>query len=101
MLTPLSPAFALAQFRALEAALETSSSDAHRSITRQIEKNAGLSAKKGPKSVRNPRVKQRKRFDKANKKLASQRAVYKGPKDNRYEGETSGISNAIKSRSFG
>ncbi|PWN40828.1 hypothetical protein IE81DRAFT_304629 [Ceraceosorus guamensis] len=87
--------------RALEAALETSSGDAHRSITRQIEKNAGLSAKKGPKSIRNPRVKQRKRFDKASKKLASQRAVYKGPKDNHYQGEASGISNAIKSRSFG
>ncbi|KAK0221994.1 Sas10 C-terminal domain-containing protein [Armillaria fumosa] len=67
-----------------------------RSLTRAILKNKGLTPHR-PKSVRNPRVKKRQKFDKAKKKIASQKAVYKGGDSGRYEGERSGISKVVKS----
>ncbi|KAL4081082.1 Sas10 C-terminal domain-containing protein [Scleroderma citrinum] len=73
-----------------------------RSVTRDILKNKGLTPKR-PKSVRNPRVKKRLKYDKATKKVASQRAVYKGGIGDvsKYEGERSGISKVIKSIALG
>ncbi|KAG7443110.1 uncharacterized protein BT62DRAFT_351623 [Guyanagaster necrorhizus] len=67
-----------------------------RSLTRAILKNKGLTPHR-PKSVRNPRVKKRQKFDKAKKKIASQKAVYKGGASDRYDGERSGISKVVKS----
>lgn len=67
-----------------------------------MEKNRGLTPHR-PKTVRNPRVKKRIKFDKAQKKLSSTRAVYKGGMaalEGGYAGEKSGISNVIKSRTF-
>ena len=76
---------------------------AHRGITRQIEKNKGL-AQFRPKSVRNPRVKKRQKYEKAKKKLSSMQAVYKGglgSLEGGYQGEKSGISShVVKSRKF-
>ncbi|KAJ3517435.1 hypothetical protein NLJ89_g496 [Agrocybe chaxingu] len=48
-----------------------------RSVTRAILSNKGLTPHR-PKSVRNPRVKKRQKFEKAKRKLSSQKAVYKG-----------------------
>jgi U3 small nucleolar RNA-associated protein 3 len=70
-----------------------------RSLTRAILKNKGLTPTRS-KSVRNPRVKKRQKFEKAKRKVSSQRAVYKGGLANsggRYEGEKSGISKVVKS----
>jgi U3 small nucleolar RNA-associated protein 3 len=55
------------------------------------------------KSVRNPRVKKRLKFEKAKRKVASQKAVYKGGvgPTGRYDGEKSGISKVIKSIPLG
>lgn len=76
----------------------------HRGINRAIEKNRGLTPHR-PKSVRNPRVKKKLRYDKANKKLASMRPVFKGGQaalQGGYGGEASGISvNTVKSTKFG
>ena len=73
--------------------------DGPRALTRAILKNKGLTPHR-PKSVRNPRVKKRMRYEKAKKKVASQKAVYEGglSATGRYEGEKSGISKVIKSR---
>ncbi|KAG5437010.1 hypothetical protein PCANB_001286 [Pneumocystis canis] len=61
-----------------------------RKIRYDIEKNKGLIPYR-PKEVRNPRVKKRKKYEEAKKKLASKTAIYKGiPKDG-YKGETTGI----------
>ncbi|TBU45012.1 Sas10 C-terminal domain-containing protein [Dichomitus squalens] len=71
--------------------------DGPRSLTRAILKNKGLTPKRS-KSVRNPRVKKRQKYEKAKKKVASQRAVYKGGVDaSKYGGEKTGISQTIKS----
>ena len=80
---------------------DTDAIDGPRGLTRAILKNRGLTPHRS-KSVRNPRVKKRQRYDQAKKKLASQRAVYKeGPRDiTRYEGEKSGISKVVKSVKF-
>jgi U3 small nucleolar RNA-associated protein 3 len=69
-----------------------------RSLTRAILANKGLTPHRS-KSVRNPRVKKRQRFEKAKKKVSSQKAVYKGGigDSGRYEGEKSGISKVVKS----
>ena len=70
-----------------------------RSLTRTILANKGLTPHR-PKSVRNPRVKKRLKFDKAKKKVASQKSVYKGglsESGGRYDGERSGISKVVKS----
>lgn len=74
-----------------------------RSLSRAILTNKGLTPHR-PKSVRNPRVKKRQKYEKAKKKLASQKPVYKGglaEMGGRYEGEKSGISKVIKSVKLG
>ena len=65
-------------------------------------KNKGLTPHR-PKDVRNPRVKKRKKFEKAKKKVASQKAVYKGGIGDvgKYGGERSGISKVVKSVRLG
>ncbi|WFD30921.1 something about silencing protein 10 [Malassezia sp. CBS 17886] len=76
----------------------------HRTIDRTIEKNRGLTPSRA-RSIRNPRVKRRRRFDRAQKRLSSTRAVYKGGQGaltGGYAGEKSGIStNLVKSRKLG
>ncbi|UZJ51239.1 hypothetical protein CBS101457_000559 [Exobasidium rhododendri] len=75
----------------------------HRSINRAIEKNRGLTPRR-PKTVRNPRVKKRLRYEKAKKQLSSRGPVYKGGQgalEGGYLGEKSGInSHVVKSRQF-
>ncbi|PWN54085.1 hypothetical protein IE53DRAFT_365799 [Violaceomyces palustris] len=77
---------------------------AHRGIDRTIEKNKGLTPYR-PKSVRNPRVKKRQKYEKAKIRLGSQRAVFKGGQSTLqggYQGEKSGISgHLIRSRKLG
>ncbi|KAI0054563.1 hypothetical protein BV25DRAFT_1873312 [Artomyces pyxidatus] len=72
-----------------------------RSLTRAILKNRGLTPHRS-KSVRNPRVKKRQKFDKAKRSVASQKAVYKGGigDASRYDGEKTGISKVVKSVRF-
>ena len=79
--------------------MEEDTADGPRALTRAILKNKGLTPTRS-KSVRNPRVKKRMRYEKAKKKVSSQKAVYKGglATTGRYEGEKSGISKVIKSR---
>ncbi|KAG6336064.1 hypothetical protein ID866_3037 [Astraeus odoratus] len=73
-----------------------------RSITRAILKNKGLTPTRS-KSVRNPRVKKRQKYEKAKKRVASQKAVYKGGIGDvsKYGGEKSGISKVVKSVALG
>ncbi|TFK40611.1 Sas10 C-terminal domain-containing protein [Crucibulum laeve] len=73
-----------------------------RSLTRAILANKGLTPHRS-KSVRNPRVKKRQKFEKAKKKISSQKAVYKGglADTGRYDGEKSGISKVVKSIRLG
>ncbi|KAG5648291.1 hypothetical protein DXG03_004863 [Asterophora parasitica] len=73
-----------------------------RSLTRAILANKGLTPHR-PKSVRNPRVKKRLKFEKAKKKLSSQKATFKGglADTGRYDGEKSGISKVVKSVRLG
>ncbi|OAX44281.1 hypothetical protein K503DRAFT_706552 [Rhizopogon vinicolor AM-OR11-026] len=73
-----------------------------RSITRTIMKNKGLTPHRS-KSVRNPRVKKRQKYEQAKKRVSSQRAVYKGGIGDvsKYTGEQSGISKVIKSVRLG
>ncbi|KAI6147507.1 Sas10 C-terminal domain-containing protein [Pisolithus tinctorius] len=82
--------------------LEDDKSSGPRSISRAILKNKGLTPNR-PKSVRNPRVKKRQKYEKAKKKVSSQRAVYKGGIGDisKYEGEKSGISKVVKSVALG
>lgn len=82
--------------------IEDEKSSGPRSITRAILKNKGLTPQRS-KSVRNPRVKKRQKYEKAKKKVSSQRAVYKGGigDASKYEGEKSGISKVIKSVALG
>ncbi|SJX61167.1 related to SAS10-involved in silencing [Sporisorium reilianum f. sp. reilianum] len=76
----------------------------HRAITRQIEKNKGLTPHR-PKTSRNPRVKKRLKYEAAKKKLGSRQAVFKGGQSTLqggYGGEASGIStHLVKSRKLG
>jgi U3 small nucleolar RNA-associated protein 3 len=68
-----------------------------RSLTRAILKNKGLAPHR-PKSVRNPRVKKRQKYEKAKQRVSSQKAIYKGGLGaGRYEGEKSGITKVVKS----
>lgn len=71
--------------------------DGPRALTRTILKNRGLTPHRS-KSVRNPRVKKRQKFEKAKKKVSSQKAVYKGGIGDaaNYGGEKSGISKIVK-----
>ncbi|KAE8215519.1 hypothetical protein CF327_g1188 [Tilletia walkeri] len=82
---------------------ETLGEGEHRSLNRTIEKNRGLTPHR-PKTVRNPRVKKRLKYESAKKKLSSSRPVYKGGQsslEGAYGGEKSGISEGIvRSRSF-
>ncbi|PPQ89658.1 hypothetical protein CVT25_013845 [Psilocybe cyanescens] len=74
-----------------------------RSLTRAILSNRGLTPHR-PKSVRNPRVKKREKYEKAKKKISSQKAVYKdglSESGGKYDGEKSGISKVIKSIRLG
>ncbi|KAI0084824.1 Sas10 C-terminal domain-containing protein [Irpex rosettiformis] len=91
-----------AEYEAAQAALrenmyDDESADGPRSVSRAILANKGLTPKRS-KSVRNPRVKKRQRYEKAKKKVSSQKAVYKGglAATGKYEGEKSGISKVIK-----
>ncbi|KZT09350.1 uncharacterized protein LAESUDRAFT_756975 [Laetiporus sulphureus 93-53] len=91
-----------AEYEAARAAarpdIDESAADGPRALTRAILKNKGLTPHRG-KSVRNPRVKKRQRFEKAKKKVASQKAVYKGGigATGVYGGEKSGITRVVKS----
>ena len=80
-----------------DALMTPESSDGPRALTRAILKNRGLTPHRS-KSVRNPRVKKRMKFEKAKKKIGSQKAVYKGGIGDvgNYGGEKSGISKVIK-----
>ncbi|KAF8840753.1 hypothetical protein BDN67DRAFT_1002761 [Paxillus ammoniavirescens] len=73
-----------------------------RSITRAILKNKGLTPHRS-KAVRNPRVKKRQKYEQAKKKVASQKAIYKGGIGDvsKYSGEQSGISKVVKSVRLG
>ena len=78
--------------------IETVEPDGKRAITYAIERNRGF----GPtekRSVRNPRVKKRRRYDDKLKKLGSMRPQYKGGEGRGgYGGELTGIkSNLVKS----
>ncbi|KAK6530335.1 hypothetical protein TWF694_003692 [Orbilia ellipsospora] len=71
-----------------------------RAIGYTIEKNKGLTPHR-KKDVRNPRVKKRKKFEAAKKKLGSKKAVYKAA-TGAYSGEATGIrTKVIKSVKFG
>ncbi|GAA5870635.1 hypothetical protein JCM1840_004822 [Sporobolomyces johnsonii] len=83
-------------------ALSSSLADGPRGATRQILANKGLTPKR-KKENRNARVKKRVRYDKAQKKLSSMQATYKGGEARTgYEGERSGIAKGtVKSRRLG
>ncbi|KAG8775696.1 hypothetical protein FRC12_001325 [Ceratobasidium sp. 428] len=74
-----------------------------RSLTRAILKNRGMTPNRSPKNkaARNPRVKKKMQYAKAQKKLGSRQAVFKGgaevaaAREGRYEGEKSGISGSV------
>lgn len=71
-----------------------------RAINYQILKNKGLTPKR-KKDNRNSRVKKRKKYAAAQKKLKSVRAVYSGGQSGAYEGEKTGIKkNLTKSVKF-
>ncbi|KAF8964204.1 Sas10 C-terminal domain-containing protein [Flammula alnicola] len=83
--------------------LENGEASGPRSLTRAILTNKGLTPHR-PKAVRNPRVKKRQKYEKAKKKISSQKAVYKGglsESGGRYDGERSGISKVVKSIPLG
>ncbi|KAI0693985.1 Sas10 C-terminal domain-containing protein [Cytidiella melzeri] len=86
-----------AQAAAREDMVVEESADGPRSVSRAILANKGLTPHRS-KSVRNPRVKKRQRYEKAKKKVSSQKAVFKGglAATGKYEGEKSGISKVIK-----
>lgn len=73
--------------------------DGKRKITYQIEKNKGLTVNRR-KTVKNPRVKKRMKYDQKMKKLKSTRAVYGGGEERGgYAGERTGIkAGLIRSR---
>ncbi|CAE6414240.1 unnamed protein product [Rhizoctonia solani] len=79
------------------------SSEGPRSLTRTILKNRGMTANRSPKNkaARNPRVKKKMQYAKAQKKLRSRQAVFKGgaevaaAREGKYEGEKSGISGRV------
>ncbi|KAM0747311.1 hypothetical protein T439DRAFT_329054 [Meredithblackwellia eburnea MCA 4105] len=72
-----------------------------RGVNRQILANKGLIPKRA-KINRNPRVKKRVRYDKAVKKVATMKSVFKGPQTGEYQGERSGIGKrTVKSVKLG
>lgn len=76
------------------------SSNGPRSISRAILANKGLTPRR-PKANRNPRVKKRLNYEKAKKKVSSQKSVYKADtaaamrKPGAYSGEKSGIAKRL------
>ena len=70
--------------------------DGRREIGWKIEKNKGLTAKRG-KDVRNPRVKKRRKYEDKTKKLASMKPVFKkgGEGKGGYGGELTGIKSGL------
>ncbi|WVQ84350.1 hypothetical protein IAT38_006502 [Cryptococcus sp. DSM 104549] len=91
-----------AEMIAARAGYDEESTDGPRGLTRAIEKNRGLTPRRS-KSGRNPRVKKRQAYEKAQKKVGSQRSVYKGGESaygGEYRGEKTGISKVVKSRKF-
>lgn len=68
--------------------------DGKRALNFQIMKNKGLTAKKR-KEVRNARVKKRKKYEDAKKKLKSVRQVYDADNRGPYEGEKTGIKKGL------
>jgi len=94
----------LAERDALTTEGEGDGANGPREITRQILKNKGLTPKRA-KENRNPRVKKRKRFDKAQQKISTQRPTFKPDLAaqsrtlNGYLGEKSGVKvGVVKSR---
>ncbi|KAG0671074.1 hypothetical protein C6P45_001361 [Maudiozyma exigua] len=84
----------------LAEAIEQVSENGKRAINYQILKNKGLTPKR-KKDNRNARVKKRKKYEQAKKKLKSVRAVYSGGQSGAYEGEKTGIKkNLIRSVKF-
>lgn len=88
--------------RAANIDLATSLADGPRGATRQILANKGLQPKRA-KINRNPRVKKRMAYDKAVKKVATMKSVYKAGGDRSdYGGEKSGIgAKVVKSVRLG
>lgn len=69
--------------------------DGKRAIDRTIAANKGLTPRRA-KENRNARVKKRKRFEAAQKKVGSQKAVFKeGMHGRAYRGETTGINGRV------
>lgn len=96
MLMPISLIFS----SAANAGVAPLDSNNPRAVNRLIMANKGLTPKR-PKSVRNPRVKKRQRYEQAQKKVASMKPVYKGGLGSAaYQGEKTGISKVVKSRSL-
>ncbi|RXK35804.1 hypothetical protein M231_06943 [Tremella mesenterica] len=84
------------------ASLQDEITSGPRSVSRAIEKNRGLTPRRS-KTGRNPRVKKRQAYEKAKRRVGSQRAVFKGGQASLggdYKGEKSGISQVVKSRKF-
>lgn len=75
-----------------------------RGATYKIMSNKGLTPKRA-KANRNPRVKKRMMYDKAVKKVATMKSVYKGGlgglEGGEYKGEKSGIGRVVKSVKLG
>ncbi|KAJ1309740.1 hypothetical protein OPQ81_006505 [Rhizoctonia solani] len=96
-----------AEYEAMRAAEridpDEESSEGPRSLTRAILKNRGMMANRSPKNkaARNPRVKKKMQYAKAQKRLRSRQAVFKGgaevaaAREGKYEGEKSGISGRV------
>ncbi|KAF9267523.1 hypothetical protein L218DRAFT_978073 [Marasmius fiardii PR-910] len=81
----------------------TDDPDGPRGLTRSILTNKGLTPRRA-KANRNPRVKKKQKFVKAQRKVASQRAVYKGGLGETkgvYVGEKTGVSRVVKSVRLG
>ncbi|CAL1712744.1 unnamed protein product [Somion occarium] len=78
--------------------MQEATTNGPRSLTQAMIKNKGLTPHRS-KSVRNPRVKKRQRYERAKKKVSSQKAVFRGGvgASGKYEGEKTGISKVIKS----
>ncbi|KAI5852644.1 Sas10/Utp3 family protein [Morchella snyderi] len=80
--------------------VEEVAADGKRAVGYVIDKNKGLTPHR-KKDVRNPRVKKRKKYEAAKKKLGSKKAVYKGGLQGSYGGEMTGIKkNLVKSVKF-
>ncbi|KAF8425519.1 Sas10 C-terminal domain-containing protein [Tirmania nivea] len=73
---------------------EEGNMDGKRAIGYIIEKNKGLTPHR-KKDVRNPRVKKRKAYEKAKKKLRTVKRVYSGGQQGAYGGEATGIKKGV------